>query len=657
MINHKFVSRLYTVSIILLITTLFYLPIFLKPEIILNRGNDLEEFFWPQISYIKNSIAHYHQIPLWNNLILSGTPLLPDPQALLFYLLNIIFLFSPISFGFISLLFLHTLLGGIGTYLCSRVGFKFSRLSSLFTTLAFILTPKLAGFLEAGHLGLFFSFVWIPYALLSIIKLLKVPNIYWSILLSISLSSVFFNHPISFLIDLSILIPFFGFFLLTKKDSGINKKKALFFLFLSMLLTLGIISISFFPQLEWSKYTTRSLLLEKPDTYPKWDSMGEFLTDVLIPFWRGFDNLWQIDSEKWLTLGIFNSALAFYGFLKLRKSYQISIIVVFLLTVLISLNNISPIYRLLLKQNWFLLMRVSTRVWVVVVVFVIFLAGLGIEKLIQKKWGKNLAFILITLSLVEVTFISWSRLLKPIRSSISAPDQVYQFIKNDHSIFRVFCPNRCLSQKDTVKNNIETVEGYNTLIQINYYKQSWQLTNSYWDYYSLSIPPIGLYTFKKIQPDPKSLGDFNTKYIISTYSLNDTNFKLSQRIGNFLIYRNSLWKSRSYFWTDDQKIGEDAKIIKYTPNLIRIDTSNSNKTTKVVLASVYSPGWKAYLNGKEEVEVLEKPDTLMLANIKLDTSFVDFKYQPSSFKKGWIISSTTLLIIIFLLIRPKLWKN
>ena len=112
---------------LLLVTTLLYLPILLNPGLLLERGNDLQEFFWPIFYFVKQQLIKNHTLPLWNNLFLSGTPLLPDPQAPLFYLPNIIFLILPIGVGFIVSMFFHTLIGGIGAYLVARHGFKFSK--------------------------------------------------------------------------------------------------------------------------------------------------------------------------------------------------------------------------------------------------------------------------------------------------------------------------------------------------------------------------------------------------------------------------------------------------------------------------------------------------------------------------------------------------
>lgn len=121
------------ILILIVISSLFYLPIIINPSILLARGNDLTIFFWPMIYFVKNIILTNHQLPLWNNLFFSGTPLLPDPQAPIFYLPNIIFLlFKNIDTGFFVSTYIHILVSSIGMYLLGRYGFKFSKKSHFF---------------------------------------------------------------------------------------------------------------------------------------------------------------------------------------------------------------------------------------------------------------------------------------------------------------------------------------------------------------------------------------------------------------------------------------------------------------------------------------------------------------------------------------------
>lgn len=623
---------------IFFITLLLYIPILIKPSILLERGNDLEEFFWPIFYFVKEQTLQNHTFPLWNNLFLSGTPLLPDPQSPLFYLPNVIFLLLPLDLGFILSFFGHTLLGGIGIYLLASKIFKFPKIINFFVTFLYIQSPNLISHIEAGHYGLVASFGLIPWVVYSVFRIFQKPGLQILSVLALSLAGIYLTHLPTFVITfLSCLILITT---LAIKERRLDGKK-LIYLFVGFLLTLGLVSIVLIPQLEWKNFTTRELLLKFPDTYPKWDTKLEFIEATLFP-WRKIDTL---DTEKWIATGLIPAFLAIWGLLKLKRRWQIIFLFLFISSILVLLNNLSPIFNFLISQQFYLEIRVSTRIWFVVYLIIIFLAGFGLKKLS----GKNtLVLIIIILAVSELLSLAWLRMLKPVDPQKTFPAEGYQFLQKDSGLYRVFCVTRCIPQKEAAIHNLQLIEGYSTIQQINFYKQAWQLTGSYWNYYTLSIPPTGTYTFDRPQPDPESLGAFNAKYIISPYKLYNPNFILERKVDNYLIYRNNLWRDRAYFWTDDQKPGFSAPVLIYTPNLIRVDTT-SRSTEKLVLSEVYNSGWRAYLDGKKQVTIQEKPNALRLVDIEQNTQFVDFKYQPKSFKYGGIITVITLIALLTLL--------
>ena len=632
------------VAVILFFSSLLlYLPILFNPDLLLGRHNDLQEFFWPIFYYTKYHLLNDQGLPLWLNLIFSGTPLLPDPQSFLFYLPNIIFYLLPIPIAFIISLFIHTFWGSLGVYWISKQSFKFSIPISIFTAILFIFSPRLSGYLEAGHFGLAVSFAWIPFVALSVLKITKTKSLIWPVIFGISLTQVYFTHSVTFIITATAASLFFAVILVltTKKDTWL--KNLLLFL-LGAIITFGLSAITLLPQLEWTPSTTRSLLLENPDIYPKWTSAWEFLQYIFLPWSGGITSLWGIDTEKWLSLGLLPSAIALFGFWHLKKAQKIFLLITTFIITLISLNNSSPLRSFLQSQDWLALIRVATRAWFIPTFAVIFLTGLGIEHLFKRKRiKKKLIILLAVLAAGELLAISWFRITKPIPTlTKSAPLEIYEFLSNDKDQFRVFCVDRCIPQQKAAEENLELVDGYSTLQQKNYYKHMWQLSGAYWNIYTLSLPPIGTYTFEKAQPDAESLGLYSTKYVISPYELTDTDFKAEKTFNNYTIYRNNLYKSRAYFRAPD---APQAPILIYTPNHIRVDTS-SKPSTQLILSEVYSSGWKAYLNGVDPMKIQETPNSLRQIDLKSDTEFVDFYYEPESFKAGIVITGLTLILLV-----------
>lgn len=541
----------------------------------------MTEFFWPIVYWTKEQILKNHQIPLWNNLHLAGTPLVSDPQAPIFYPLNIFTLIMPLDFFFAFSFLVHIALAGVGMYFCSKLAFKFSPKISLLLAFLYALSPKIFAYLEAGHVGLVYSFAWIPFIVLGTVSLRP-------ILLGISLSLLYYSHLPTFLI---VVFPITAFLLWKRKFKTLAVTGSLTFL---------LTSISLLPQISWQGQSTRYLLLQDRDVYPKWTSVMEASKAIIIP---------NIGTEKAIALGILPASLAVLGFLKLKKNQRLLITVASLAIGLMVLNNVSPIYSLLLKQNWYVLLRVSTRFWVLIIILTVYLTGVAIS-----KYKSKLIYVLAILAIAESVFRGTAYFKKPVNVN-STPKEIYEFLAEDKSLFRVYCISRCISQKDAAIYNLELLDGYSTLQQLNFYKHAWQLTGAYWNYYTLSIPPYGIDTKN---PDIKSLGEYNVKYIISPTPLKDQNFSLKKRIDNFLIYENKLSVPRNY----------DI----YTPNFIRIKIDKP--TPQLVIPEVFSPGWVAYLDGREKVPVQETPNALRAVDIKSDTKFVDLKYEPYQIPKN-----------------------
>ena len=523
---------------------------------------------------------------------------------------------------------LHSFIAGLAMYLCAKCGFKFSSKTSIFLALLYLVTPKLAGYMQAGHVGLVNSLAWIPLAIYAALKLRQTPKIKYSILLAVSLALVYFSHLPTFLI-VSLGV---GLLSITKRS--------VFHLTLAVILVFGLTSVSLLPQMEWQKVSTRYLLLQDKDVYPKWKSITEPLMMMFVPWANGVDNLQKIDSEKWIALGILPTLLAAIGFSKLKRKFKLLTLLTAGVIFLIILNNASPIYSILLNQNWYLLLRVSTRFWILIIPIVLYLIGLVLEKNKSK-----LIFLVAFLAIVESILLGWIYLQKPtFQDDNLAPKEVYEYLAKDKSLFKVFCLTRCLSQKEAAIYNLRLLDGYSTVQQKNFNQEAWQLTGAYWNYYTLSIPPLGTFS-EKIKPDPKSLGEYNVKYIISPYKLVNLNFLFKTTIGKFYIYENKLYHQRT-----------DAPITIYTPNLIRVDTVNF-KGNQIILSEVYSPGWKAFLNGEEEVAVQETPNALMAVDIKTTINFIEFRYHPLSFDIGKYLTLATILFIIGYAIYQKTRKN
>jgi len=487
------------------------------------------------------------------------------------------------------------------------------------------------GTVQAGHVGLLASYGWAPVTAYFLLKICRQPKTVYSVGFAVGLAGAFYTHTIVFMI---LVFASTIFLLLCKSFFYIeNKRKSFLHFILGGILTFGLTAVTMLPQYFWMQVSTRQILLSYPDVYPKWHSISEYISIIFAPWIHGVQGMRDIGTEKWIALGIFPSIFALTGFWKLKRKLKLVLIGTAIGVLLISLNNSSLIYSILIKQDWYVLARVATRMWIVPVFIVSLLSAWTLDKISKRK---IVGFVILG----ELLILSWIRISGPIISNGDrAPREVYEYLSRDKEtgLYRVYCTNRCLSQRESAKYGLELVEGYNTLAQMNYYKHAWQLTGAYWNHYTLSIPPIGAYKFDKPQPDAKALGEYNTKYVVSLYPLEDSYFLKEKKIGNFYIYVNNYFQKRS-----------NGELVKLSPNKFRVKLGSS-RIDAVRLSEVYSPGWKAYINGEKEVSVQETPNSLLLVDVTDEADFVDFVYKPDSYVVGLSIS-TAAVIISFLLI-------
>lgn len=621
------------------ICLVLYFPIIINPKIILERGNDLQEQFWPVFYFIRSTFLKTGQVPLWNSLFFSGMPLLPDPQFSLFYPANWLFIVFPTNHAFLFYIILHLFVGATFLSLFSSKILNFSKVSILFLIVSYLSSPLLFGYLEAGHYGLIASYGILPIVIFSVSKIMTKPNPKNILLLSLSLSALFFTHSIIFLASLVILPIAFLFLTLLRKFS---LKRSFVHVSLSLVVCFCLIAVTLLPQIEWAPQTTRNLLLQFPDVYPKWTSFREYFKN-LLPFFYNRQQIQSIPTDKWIAVGATTLLLVFVGFKKLKLVPKLTLIFFLLFLLFLGLNNINPVYELLLKQDWYLLMRVTTRPWIFISFSLTVLSGIGFEHLYKKnRHGFIVTVLFLSLLTIENLYLGWTYLNKKSTPPKKVPEKIIELIKHDKDIYRVFCTTKCISQQVAAMNNLQLVDGYNTLQQLNYFSQTWQLMGGYWNYYSLSLPPYGTYEKNQLQPGAKSLGEYNTKYIISPHPLTDSGFEKLDQIETYAVYKNKFYQPRA-----------EVPITLYSPNFIRLDISNFSND-HLTLSEVFSPGWKAYLDGKEEVLVQESPIHLRSVDLPKGGTFLDFRYRPDSYVRGATITLITVITLLLFFLKNHL---
>ena len=272
------------------------------------------------------------------------------------------------------------------------------------------------------------------------------------------------------------------------------------------------------------------------------------------------------------------------------------------------------------------------------------------------------------------------------------PEEI-QFLKQDKDKFRVVAHDAASTGDIFLLLNLETPGGWSPLCIRRYGELIGNVDPRGWN------PELHDNT-------PRIMELLNVKYILTEGNPSDIDAKLELvRDGKVRIYENKNFLPRVF-------IAQRAKIVEGTPKGyspgdgiapilkmlrkkdfifeetvileeepdITLDTTKSisaNNSVKIekylndeviirtdiesdgflVMSDVYYPGWKAYVDGKEQ-RIYRANYILRAIPLRKGKHIVRFVYEPLSFKVGlWITSLTALLILIMVAYNKKVWRR
>ena len=113
----------FALASLVLLTVLFFWPVFFAGYWIPHGGGDLVSFLWPQYSFA-GAATRSGSIPLWNPQLYSGAPLLADNQSGVLYPINLLtfLVFPSLSYQVMEgLTIFHIWLAGVAMYVALRI--------------------------------------------------------------------------------------------------------------------------------------------------------------------------------------------------------------------------------------------------------------------------------------------------------------------------------------------------------------------------------------------------------------------------------------------------------------------------------------------------------------------------------------------------------
>ncbi|MBI2028386.1 MAG: YfhO family protein [Candidatus Levybacteria bacterium] len=168
------------------------------------------------------------------------------------------------------------------------------------------------------------------------------------------------------------------------------------------------------------------------------------------------------------------------------------------------------------------------------------------------------------------------------------------------------------------------------------FRPVWQSGNWYGLEYAGSLPRVFLANNIYIKDKPQEILDiiFDPEINLMSTIIVEEKPEEIKSSGNFI----NLPKSSANSF---------ATIVSYEPQKIVIN-ANTNTPQMLFLSDNYYPGWKAYVDGKE-TKIYRADYAFRSIYLPKGDHSVKFKYQPASFKVGFMISLSSVVIILLII--------
>lgn len=639
--NQKIIKK--QILLIISVCLLFFLPSLLEPKILTTKDNDLGRTYVPIISFTADSFYVHKQIPLWRPDQLMGESFVSNPISAVFYPANIIFLIFKTHYAAIAYLLFHFILAGISTFYLAR-SFKLSPTASTAAAIFYALSFKMAVHLEAGHLTMVAAASYLPLAFLSIRNLLKGSKVKWIITGSLSLTFMYFTYPTIFYYSCVFLTLYWFYYhathgtVLKKSRARVIKSQVPFLLL--VLVTFGLSAVVLLPHLEFGPLSTRINLKIEDVAQPVWN-LKRYVLSLVFPYPISM----ELDHEAFLYLGFIPTALAIFGFLKLKTLQKITLIIFALFALAFAAGTSTPLFET--AYNWLPFLkysRITTRFWFVVALLVALTGAYATSHIRSKK----LIYLLIALYLIEFFAISNKRISRVPNLSFEN-ESIYEYLAKDPDFFRVYCTTHCLNPQFVTKYHLQILDGENPIQDASFIRFLEKAGNYRWDQFAVIFPPYQVWQVENPPvPNAEILGDVNVKYVASTYPIVTDKFTPVENFDKIYLYQNMSFKERAFFEDDNAEV----KIAKYTPNLIDLSFTPEPIIRKLIISDNYFPGWIAKIN-HEKHQVLPAPNQSRMVIIPENAKDLQLRFSPASFELGKTITVSTLIVLAMWYTRTK----
>jgi len=358
---------------------------------------DIIYIFYPIKLFYAENLKKFN-LPLWLPYIQCGFPVFAVGNQGFLYPINLLLFFSlptPIAYNLSYII--HYILAGVFTYFYATV-IGLPKTPALISGIIFMFS----GFLLAhlAHMDILNSVIWLPLILTFIEKIIREEKRrYIYVILSgifIGIQILAGHQQMTFYSLLCISLYFF-FGILSEHRRQIGE--FLFIFVLVMMIGIGISAIQIIPTYELLSLSNRgggiNLKFANTGNFPPIN----FIIFIIPYFWGDVVNYygkWNF-AEEYGYIGIFTLVLLPFAIFRRGNRYIYFFCFLSILSAILMLGSITPLYTLLWHLPIFNSIRAPARFCYLLTFSLSILAGFGIYYLINFNYNKKIAKILLYL--------------------------------------------------------------------------------------------------------------------------------------------------------------------------------------------------------------------------------------------------------------------
>ena len=388
-------------AFVFLCTLLIFVRLALTQEAL--YGADFVLYFYPLKEFIRDHLLSHGAIPLWNAYQFSGTPLIGNIQASLFYPLGFLFYLMPSDQAYGYTVVMHCLLASAFMYWFMRTA-SVSRGGSLLSAFVFTFSGFFMGHLYAGHLTFIQNYIWIPLVFRYLLLFVRTGRLRFAVAAGLAQGiQILGGFPqVAFYTILGALgfLCFQGSLSLKARRWGDTTRTALG---MGILLAagFGLSAVQVAPTLEFAKFSTRGdglnyAMATYESLHPK-ELLSFLIPDIFgnavdQTYWRSRD-VWHF----WESCGYVGILPLWLAFVRAEEPSLRRLRAFFLLLIglalVLALGKHNPLYPWIYRLPGFSSFRIPAQILFLYTFGVAVVAGIGLDRVQKGNWTWSRGFI------------------------------------------------------------------------------------------------------------------------------------------------------------------------------------------------------------------------------------------------------------------------